>query len=77
MTKRRARQVGGAVAIIGILITFGMGFANLLWMLLVRPTLWDLGAFAIASAVLVLIGALPGIVVYMLIAPRNDQQTKP
>ncbi len=70
MTKRSARQIGGIISVVGAAVAVAFGYVNVTRLFLVNSTTWDYVAFAVASTLLALVGALPGIVIGWIISPR-------
>ena len=75
MTRRR--KIGGVISIVGSVVAVAFGYVNVTRLFLVNSTTWDYVAFAIASALLALVGALPGIVIGWIISPRVMPPTRP
>lgn len=71
MEKQKARRISGVLSVVGSVVAIAFGFINVTRLFLVAPAAWDYFAFVVATALLGLLGAFPGMVVGWLISPRD------
>lgn len=70
MTKQGARRIGAVISVVGGVAAVALGYATVTNLFLVHSTGWDYAAFAIASTLLAVVGALPGAVIGRALSPR-------
>ena len=68
-------KISGVISIVGSVVAVAFGVANFSFLLLVNSSAWDYVVIAIISALLALIGALPGLLLGRLITPQDITPT--
>ena len=84
MNSREARFISKVASVIGAVIALVAGFLVILWVFLIPPlSSWDCFVLLIASAMLALVGAIPGMILGAIMsrgataAEKRAPQTPP
>lgn len=68
---------GRVMSIVGSVVVVMFGYVNFSRLFLINPTVWDYIALVIASALLALVGALPGVMFGRFSKRRDKTPTMP
>lgn len=70
MSSPRARHICTVVSLVGSILAVVFGYVNVTALFLIDGSFWEYVAFVVATALLAIVGALPGMVLRLLLSSR-------